>query len=101
MPLDCLEGPVQVIGDLAAGAAFGGQPGYAQRAGGQGVHPGAPRTARAGAGGLELVTGPGGQRPGAAAGGEVECPGQRVAGWGAAGVPAAGWTAFGKRGAAR
>ena len=59
--------------------------------------PGAPRPPRAGAGGLELLAGPGGQRPGAAAGGEVEGPGQRVAGCGALAVPAQGGAEFGQR----
>ena len=97
MTLDGLEGDVQLTGDLAVGAAFGCQPGDAQLAGGQRVHPGAPRSPWAGAGGPEFVAGPGGQRPGAAAGGEVECPGQRVAGRGALAVPAQGRPEFGQR----
>src|SRR5215467_10584988 len=81
--LDGLEGHVQLTGDLAVGAAVGGQPGDAQLTGGQRVYPGPPRTPRAGAGRPELVAGPGGQRPGATAGGQLERPGQRVPGRGA------------------
>ena len=97
MTLDRLEGDVQLAGDLAVGAAVGGQPGDAQLAGGQRVHPGPPRAPRAGAGRPELVAGPGGQRPGAAAGGELERPGQRVPGRGALAVPAQGRAEFGQR----
>src|SRR6516162_5556183 len=66
--LDGLEGHVQLTGDLAVGAAVGGQPGDAQLTRCQRVYPGAPRAPRAGSGRDELVAGPGGQRPGTAQG---------------------------------
>jgi len=52
---------------------------------------------RAGTGGPELLACPAGQRPGTAAGGEVECPGQRVTGRGALAVPAQCCPEFGHR----
>ena len=98
--LDRLEGDVQLAGDLAVGAAVGGQPGHAQLAGGQRVHPGPPRAPRAGAGRPELVADPGGQRSGAAAGRELERPGQRIPGRGALAIPAQGRAEFGQRASA-
>ena len=95
--LDRLEGDVELGGDLAVGAAFGRQPGDAQFAGGQRVRPGTPGTPRAGAGGLELVAGPGGQWPRAEADGELQRPGQRIAGCGAFAGPAQGGPEFGER----
>lgn len=47
MTLDRLEGHVQLAGDFTIGAAFGCQPGDAQLAGSQRLHPGAPRASAA------------------------------------------------------
>src|SRR6476661_4433964 len=80
--LDGLEGDVELTGDLAVGSAFGGKPGDPQLAGGQRLDTGAPRSSRAGACRLQLVAGPGGQRPGAAARGELQRLGERITGRG-------------------
>lgn len=92
----CFRGTLVDCGSSAR-AAFGSQPGDAQFAGGQRVRPGTPGTPRAGAGGLELVAGLGGQWPRAEADGELQRPGQRIAGCGAFADPAQGGPEFGER----
>src|SRR6266545_134570 len=77
--LDGLERHIQLVGDLAVRVALGRQPYDAQLAGSERFHTDAPLASRAGAGGLELLARAGGQRPGAAAGGEVERLGERLA----------------------
>jgi len=79
MPLDGLERDVELVGDLAVGAALGREAHDAQLAGGQRLHAGAPFAARAGAGCAQLLACAGAQRPRAAAGGELERLGERFA----------------------
>ena len=78
--LDGLERHIQLSGDFSVGPALGRELRDAELAGGQGFHAGAPRAPRARSGSLELAPRPGGQRPGAAAGGELKRPGKRVPG---------------------
>ena len=94
--LDGLERHVELVRDLAVGAALGREPGDAELAGGQRFHARAPRASRAGAGRLELVARPGRQRSGAAAGGEVERLGEGVACGGAFAAAAQGRAERGK-----
>jgi hypothetical protein len=81
--LDRLQGHEQLTGDFAVGAALGGKPGNAQFAGGQRFDASAPRAPRAGACRLQLVAHPGRERPGAAPDGQIQPPGERLAGRGA------------------
>src|SRR5262245_8240371 len=77
--LDGLEGHVQLLGDLAIRAALGRQPRDAELARGERLGPGPPRAPRTGAGGVELLPRAPGERPGAAARGQVERVGERLA----------------------
>ena len=79
MALHGLEGHVQGLGDLAVRAALGGQARHAQLAGRERFEPCAPIAAGPCPGRLQLLAGTGGQGSGAAARGEVERFGQRLA----------------------
>ena len=77
------QGHVQLVGDLAVGAALGRQGRDPQLARGEGLHTGAPLAPGARPGGLELLAGPAGQAASAAADGQLQRLGERLTGSGA------------------